>query len=64
MTALDADLVRRKIETISRNVTALQEVDGISLADYAGDLYRKKGLNGCSRRSSRRRSTRTCICSG
>lgn len=43
MTALDADLVRRKIATISRNLTALQQVDGISLADYEDDLYRKKG---------------------
>lgn len=43
MTELDADLVRRKIATISRNLDALEEVDGIPLDVYQSDLYRKKG---------------------
>ncbi len=43
MTELDADLVRRKIATISRNLDALSAVDGIALDAYQGDLYRKKG---------------------
>lgn len=43
MTELDADLVRRKITTISRNLEALAEVEGISLTAYRGDLYKKKG---------------------
>ncbi len=43
MTELDADLVRRKIATIVRNLGALEQVDGIPLEAYRGDLYRKKG---------------------
>ena len=43
MTELDADLVRRKIATISRNLDPLAAVDGITLDDYQDDLYRKKG---------------------
>lgn len=43
MTELDADLVRRKIATISRNLDALAAVEGMTLADYRSDLYRKKG---------------------
>ena len=43
MTELDADLVRRKIATISRNLDALAVVDGIALVAYRSDLYRKKG---------------------
>ena len=43
MTEVDADLVRRKIATISRNLDALGAVDGIDLDAYRSDLYRKKG---------------------
>ena len=43
MTELAADLVRRKIATISRNLDALAVVDGIALVAYRSDLYRKKG---------------------
>ena len=43
MTEIDADLVRRKIATISRNLDALAAVDGIALDSYRSDLYRKKG---------------------
>jgi len=43
VTEIDADLVRRKIARISRNLDALAVVDGIALDDYRGDLYRKKG---------------------
>jgi len=43
MTEIDADLVRRKIATISRNLDALAAIDGITLDEYRSDLYRKKG---------------------
>ena len=43
MTELDADLVRRKLATISRNLDALEEADGITLDAYRDDLFRKKG---------------------
>ena len=43
MTEIDADLVRRKIATISRNLDALAAVDGIALDAYRSDLYRTKG---------------------
>ena len=43
MTEIDADLVRRKITTILRNINALEAVDGIALNAYRSDLYRKKG---------------------
>jgi len=43
VTELDADLARRKIATIIRNLDTLSAVDGIALDAYQGDLYRKKG---------------------
>jgi len=43
VTGIDADLVRRKIAMISRNLDALKAVDGITLDAYQSDLYRKKG---------------------
>jgi len=43
VTEIDADLVRRKIATISRNLDALEAVDGIALDAYRSDLFRKKG---------------------
>lgn len=43
MTELDADLVRRKIAVVSRNLEALETIEGIDLASYRSDFFRKKG---------------------
>jgi uncharacterized protein YutE (UPF0331/DUF86 family) len=43
VTELDADLVRRKAAAISRNLDALEVIDGIDLDAYRSDLFRKKG---------------------
>lgn len=44
MTELDAALVRRKLATIVRNLEDLAAVEGLSLADYRRDRFRKKGV--------------------
>lgn len=43
MTELDAALVRRKLARIARNLEDLEAVEGVSLAEYRGDRFRKKG---------------------
>lgn len=43
MTQLDADLVRRKLSTIGRNLEDLRAIEGLSLSDYRGDRFRRKG---------------------
>ncbi len=43
MTELDAQLARRELTTITRNLDLLGAVDGITLADYRADPFRRKG---------------------
>ena len=43
MTELDAQLARRKLTTITRNLDLLGAVDGIALADYRAEPFRRKG---------------------
>ncbi|MFQ5743875.1 MAG: DUF86 domain-containing protein [Acidobacteriota bacterium] len=43
MTELDADLVRRKMAVIARNLDDLAAIAGLSLAAYQSDRFRKKG---------------------
>lgn len=44
MTEFDAALVRRKLARIVRNLEDLAAVEGVSLAEYRGDRFRKKGV--------------------
>ncbi len=44
MTALDLDVVRRKLATIQASVAALEGGGRISLAEYQRDLWRRKGI--------------------
>ncbi len=43
MSPLDADLVRRKLAVIARNLTDLAAVETLSLEDYRSDRFRQKG---------------------
>lgn len=43
MTELDAELVRRKLAAITRNLEDLKTVEGLSLAEYRADRFRQKG---------------------
>lgn len=43
MTELDAELVRRKLAAISRNLADLAAVESLSLAEYRSDRFRQKG---------------------
>ncbi|HEX2682214.1 MAG TPA: HepT-like ribonuclease domain-containing protein, partial [Candidatus Dormibacteraeota bacterium] len=43
MTELDAQLARRKLATITRNLTLLARVEGLTIAEYQGDPMRQKG---------------------
>lgn len=43
MTRVDADLLRRKLSRIKRNLEDLKQVSGLSLSEYRSDRYRKKG---------------------
>jgi len=43
VTELDAQLARRKLTTITRNLDLLGAVDGIALADYRAEPFRRKG---------------------
>ena len=43
MTELDAELVRRKLATISRNLSDLAAVESLSLAEYRADRFKQKG---------------------
>ena len=43
MTELDAQLARRKLATITRNLDLLAAVEGLALADYRADPFRRKG---------------------
>lgn len=43
MTPLDADLVRRKLARIGRNLELLRAIEGLELADYQRDPFRLKG---------------------
>lgn len=43
MTELDADLVRRKLAAITRNLGDLGTVEGLSLTEYRADRFRRKG---------------------
>lgn len=43
MTELDAQLARRKLATSTRNLDLLAAVEGLSLADYRADPFRRKG---------------------
>ena len=43
MTELDAQLARRKLATITRNLDLLAAVEGLTLAEYRADAFRRKG---------------------
>ncbi len=43
MTELDAQLARRKLATMTRNLDLLATVDGLSLDQYRSDPFRRKG---------------------
>lgn len=43
MTELDAALTRRKLATITSNLDLLAAVEGLPLADYRADPFRRKG---------------------
>ena len=43
MTDLEAQLARRKLATITRNLDLLAAVEGLTLADYQSDAFRRKG---------------------
>lgn len=44
MTELDAQLARRKLSTITRNLDLLAAVEGLALAEYRADPFRRKGV--------------------
>jgi uncharacterized protein YutE (UPF0331/DUF86 family) len=41
---LDADIVRRKLETITTSLRLLEPLRDLSLDDYQGDIYRRKAV--------------------
>ena len=43
MTELDGALVRRKLNSIVRNLRDLGDIENLSLAEYRGDRFRQKG---------------------
>lgn len=43
MTELEAELLRRKLATIGRNLDDLREIEGLSVTEYRKDRFRQKG---------------------
>jgi uncharacterized protein YutE (UPF0331/DUF86 family) len=43
LTELDGALVRRKLNSIVRNLRDLGDIESLSLAEYRGDRFRQKG---------------------
>jgi uncharacterized protein YutE (UPF0331/DUF86 family) len=44
VTELDAQLARRKLTTITRNLDLLAAIEGLSLAEYRTEPFRRKGV--------------------
>jgi uncharacterized protein YutE (UPF0331/DUF86 family) len=44
VTELDAQLARRKLATITRNLDLLAVIEGLPLAEYRADPFRQKGV--------------------